>query len=287
MRSRTTKAARIKNAVLDSSFTIEMALICVGFEDHDINSDVINQVTNELMLYDQLGTITKDSILERSMEVYENAIRWPNIAKDGHLHDLMHIFPSLKSMTSKNKSAILRLCGGSGQSTNGGGTLYKALTRKIEKRKKNANESWRRVGATTSVLEPLPFNIGVTEYKIELDKEHGLHRTSGISDLTSTLGRGISSLAASQSSPALEGSVAHSSSSRQNNSRARDNTSQSKVRSSQFVDFDNAARRDLGLDEVRLTSNQRQNSTGRNKWRKKFVTFLTLLELSCSIGHKK
>ena len=49
MRSRTTKAARIKNAVLDSSFTIEMALICVGFEDHEVNSDVINQVTNELI----------------------------------------------------------------------------------------------------------------------------------------------------------------------------------------------------------------------------------------------
>jgi len=116
MRSRTTKAARIKNAVLDSLFTIEMALLCVGFEDHDISSDVINQVTNELMLYDQLGTITKDSILEQSMEVYENAIRWPNIAKDGHLHDLIHILPSSKAMTSQNKSAILRLCGGSRKS---------------------------------------------------------------------------------------------------------------------------------------------------------------------------
>ena len=257
MRHRTTKAARIKNSVLDSSFTIEMALICVGFEDHEVNSDVINQVTNELMNYDQLGTLTKDSILERSVEVYENAIRWPNIAKDGHLHDLIHILPSSKAMTSKNKSAILRLCGGSGKNADGGGNLYKALTRKIEKRKKDADESRRRVGATTSVLEPLPFHIGVAEYEIELDEERVLHRTSDISDLTSTPGRGISSLAASQSSPALEGSVAHSSSSRQNNSRARNNTSQSKVRSSKFVGFDNAARRDLGLDEVRLTSIQR------------------------------
>jgi hypothetical protein len=62
------------------------------------------------------------------MNVYENAIRWPNITKDGHLHEMIHITASSKAMITKNMSAILRLCGPSGKDTMGGGTtLYNNL----------------------------------------------------------------------------------------------------------------------------------------------------------------
>ena len=111
------KAVKIKHSVLDSSFSNEMALVCAGADIKSITASLLEVFDFENRAYcrnNPLCDNTEKYMYFRCIEIYKNAIRWPNIDKGQRLNSF-HI----KDMGT-HISALIRLVGAGEEHCKGG-----------------------------------------------------------------------------------------------------------------------------------------------------------------------